>query len=229
MLTLARTGRIAGATIINNVALANELVQYIPVVLRFCWSDHDDPVQDFQYIACDPRIILQFGNEANIPNDTAHWLRQMMAADVFDRKVVIFNDSVGWTEDPVWIARYAALVYALQNGHFIGLHAYGNVTGGYHPMMAWDNPGDYRWFAGRDEHLYSLFPDVQPPLILTECGAGGYQLDAGIENWLRDIQAMKDRAATLPYLKSWHWWTTGGSGGYGFDRDCLDNWLTCLL
>ena len=229
MLDLARTGKIDGATVINRLDLANELVKYLHwVVLRYCESDHDDPTQDFQEFGADPRVIYQLGNEANVAHDTDHWLKQMRDADVHGRKVVIFNDSVGNTEDNQWIERRPALEYAKAHGHYVGLHAYGRIDGFYHPMTAWDNPGDWRWYAGRFEHLYSLIPDVQPDLILTECGAGGFQLDAGVSNWLTDIREMEDRAAKLPYLKSWHWWTVGGANGYGFDRDCLDAWLPRL-
>lgn len=232
ILDLARAGKLAGATIINDVDFANQLVQYLPyVVLRFCWSDHDNPTQDFQFVACDPRIILQWGNEANVPDDTFHWLRQMVTADAYERKVVILNDSVGWTEDITWFARRPALEYARDHGHYVGLHAYGDVTKGdnnYCPMIDPMHPDAERWFWGRWEHLYSLMPDVQPPLILTEAGSGGFQTNATVEQWLADIQRVKDRVSSFPFLKSWHLWTVGGQMGFGFDRDSLDNWLAYL-
>jgi hypothetical protein len=233
LLELAMAGELDGLTIINRIDLAEKLVPYVRwLVLRFVSSDHDSPTQDFQEINCDKRIILQWGNEANVPHDADHWLRQMKAADLVGRKIVIFNDSVGWTSDETWRERKPAMEYALLHGHYIGMHCYGNTTGGaghWHPMVAYDNPGDWRWFAGRVQHLYEeVLPQAQPMLIMTECGGGGNQLDAGVDNWLRDIREMKARAALMPYLKSWHYWTTGGKGGYQFDRDCLDDWLNRL-
>lgn len=223
-------------TIINEGYYADALVDYVPyVVFRRVLSDHDNPVQDYLEYNLDPRVIYQFGNEANVPDDCDHWLQVMHVADAHGRKVVIFNDSVGWTEDAVWRARRPALEYALEHGHYVGLHSYGNVTGDYHPATAWDSPDAWRWYAGRFEHLYSLMPDVWPNLLLTEWGAGGYQQDAGRDNWLRDVAAMEARAAKLPYLKSFNAWTAGGKGSerwpgdrdgsLGFGRDSLNAWL----
>jgi hypothetical protein len=191
-------------------------------------SDHDNPTQDYQRYGADPRVIIQCGNEANVPHDTDHWLKQMRDAEADGRKVVIFNDSVGATEDAQWLERLPALIHARDHGHFIGLHAYGDVTKGgsiYCPMIDPAQPEAYRWFFGRFEHLYSLIPDVQPPLILTEAGAGGFQLNATREQWLADIQRVEGRVAHLPYVKSFNAWTAGGHGSLGFERDSLDQWL----
>lgn len=226
VLALAQAGKLTGVTIINEIYYANELAKYVPyVIYRTVSSDHDNPVQNYMEYGADPRVIYQFGNEANQQDDCDHWLQIMREADNHHRKVIIFSDSVGWTEDRHWFARRRALEYARDHGHYVGLHAYGDVTGGYHPATAWDSPGAWRWFAGRFEHLYSLMPDVQPPLILNEWGAGGFQQDAGKDNWLRDIQEMNVRGEALPYLKCFNAWTAGGRGGLGFERDCLDDWL----
>lgn len=211
------------------------------VILRMVGSDHDDPVQDYREYNADPRVIYQIGNEANVTPDSAHWIGQMKAADAHGRKVVIFNDSVGATSDEMWKERIPALLYAFAHGHYVGLHAYGNVSDGqYHPMTAWDSPPAWRWFAGRYEHLYDPangFP--RPKLILSECGAGGFQRSGGLDNWLRDVREMDRRAQLLPELMSFNFWSAGGKGPdkwpgdpdgmLGFGRDTLDDWLLYLL
>lgn len=227
---MAKAGKLAGVTVINEIYWANELARYVPlVVYRVVQSDHDQQGQGYREYGADPRVIYQFDNEWNNPNDCDYQIALMHAADWNGRKVVICNDSVGWTEDETWFKRRPALVYARDHGHYVGLHSYGNVSGGYHPATAWDSPDAYRWFAGRFEHLYSLMPDVQPPLILTEWGAGGYQQDAGADNWNRDRLAMEQRASAIPYLKSFNAWTAGArSPSLGFTRDSLDDWLASV-
>jgi len=246
-MTLARAGKLAGATIINNLGLASALLPLVPyVVLRICRTDHDAPtatnntedagracfVDPFfwsVYAGADSRLILQYGNEENQQHDGSFYVGLMKAADEHGRKVVIFNDSVGATTDDMWHGRREALVFAKAHGHFVGLHAYGEIDGTYHPATAWDDPGMWQWFAGRFEHLYNLMPaEAQPDLLLTEWGAGGYQQDAGLDNWLRDVRTMQAWSVKWPYLKGWFAWTVGGAGLYGFGRDTLDGWLAAL-
>lgn len=226
---LARAGKLAGLTIINDTGFANEMVGLVPyVVLRMVSSDHDNPTQDYQHYGADPRVIVQCGNEANVLHDTDHWLKQMHDADADGRKVIIFNDSVGATEDAAWLERRPALEYARDHQHFIGLHAYGDVTKGgkiYCPMT--DMSG-WRWFGGRWQHLFGLMPDVQPNLILSECGAGGFQRNCGdAETWLKDVQTMNNIARIYPFLKSFNWWDFTRKG-IGFDDDIINDWVHVL-
>lgn len=243
MLRLAETGALAGVTVINDVGLANALVDKVRyVVLRMAWSDHDpttihenseadgrrqfvEPRFWWSYAQADPRVILQYGNEENIFADDKFYIGLMKEAEAHGRKVCIFNDSVGTTEDYHWQWRTDALIYAADHGHYVGLHAYGYTKDGkYHPLVAWDNPGDWRWYGGRWKHLYDTMPDVQPKLILTEAGAGSFQQSAGAENWRRDVAAMDEFVKSVHYLCSFNWWTMGGEG-VGFDLDSLDGWL----
>lgn len=216
-------------TVINNRGLAEALADYCLVVFRIVASDHDDPVQSYQRYGLDPRVIIQAGNEANQAHDTDHWLQQMRDAEADGRRVVIFNDSVGWTEDDTWLERRPALEYARDHGHYIGLHAYGIVTDGgdiYHPLT---EAGGWRWFGGRWIHLYSLMPDVQPNLILTECGAGGFQQNCGnAETWLDDVRHMENVAQVYPFLKSYNWWDYTRPG-MGFDRDMINGYVHLLM
>jgi hypothetical protein len=250
ILALVDAGKLAGATIINNGDLANRLVGKVPyVVLRKVWTDHDPPTATVNdqaagyalfksdrfwrscYEMADPRVILQYGNEENYFSDGEFYIGLMKAAAANGRKVVIFNDSVGTTEDEHWLSRASALRYAAQHGHYVGMHAYGRIDADYHPLTALDNSDDWRWYGGRWEHLYSLMPDVQPPLILTEVGPGKSQVqrEMGIEAWNTDRAEMERRAAALPYLKMYAWWTAGASNpAYGFAGDSIDDWLTSL-
>lgn len=216
------------------------LVEY--VILRIVRTDHDpgpdtrypigtftDPFWWDTYAQADKRVILQYNNETNWWDDDTFFVGLMQTADRWGRKVIIYNDSVGATTDDMWFRRKNSLTYAREHGHYVGLHAYGDVSDGrYHPMTAWDSPGAWRWYAGRYEHLYALMPELQPMLILDECGAGGVQLAAGYANWTRDWQAMEHIAATQSYLKSFNWWTAGGAGNYGFKDDCLDGYLSVM-
>lgn len=227
---LAQAGRLAGVTVINNIGLANALAPYVRyVVLRMCQTDHDDPVQDYQRYRADPRVLIQCGNEANVPNDTAHWLKQMRDADADGRKVVIFNDSVGWTADETWLERKPALQYAKAHGHYVGLHCYGVVTDGgdvYHPLT---EPNGWRWFGGRVFHLYSLMPpEAQPDFIATEAGAGGFQLNATAAQWLADVRRMNTLVQDYPWFKSFHLWDFS-KRGLGFDRDLINGYVHQLM
>lgn len=195
-------------------------------MLRPGVNGFDPPRQPYRRLGLDRRIILQFGNEANERNDNLHWMEQMWDADNDDgRKVSIYNDSVGWTEDDVWMSRRESWEYAYYHGHYIGLHAYGITTDGgdiYHPMTELSG---WRWFAGRFLHLYSLM-GVKPKLILTECGAGGYQRNAGsAQAWLVDVEKME--ALAPEWLVSFNWWDYGRVG-LGFDRDLINDWVWIL-
>jgi hypothetical protein len=223
---LAKAGKLAGVTIINRLELANKLADYVPHVIYRPVPD----VSEFHEWGGDARLIYQFGNEENNPDDNAHWMQIMQAAG--DRSVIIYCDSVGVTTDAMWRRRRESLLYAQAHGHFVGLHAYGWTLDGkdYHPMTDFNDPlaSAWPWYAGRFEHLYSLMPDAQPPLILNECGAGGPQRGGGVDSWLKDVHTMQSWASRWPYLRSWHFWTTGGAGDYGFGVDTLDEWLTYL-
>lgn len=217
---------LAGVTVINDIGLAEQLIGIVPlVVLRPGCTGYEPTVQDYKHVGADPRIIMQFGNEANQPYDNDHWLRQMYDADADGgRKVVIYNDSVGWTEDDVWLRRRPSWEYAFYHGHYIGLHAYGITTDGdriYHPMTELSG---FRYFAGRCLHLYELM-GVKPNLILTECGAGGFQQNAGSADvWFADVSKMDSIANAHPWLKSFHWWDYSREG-MGFDRDLINEWV----
>lgn len=203
------------------------MCQYVPyTILRKFGVEH----QGYVRYGADPKVIVQFDNEQNMPDDNAYYLDVMHGADADGhRKVVIFNDSVGVTEEPMWRRRRDSLLYAAKNGHYVGLHAYGITTDGgdiYHPMTELSG---WKWFAGRFVWLYALMPDAQPNLILTECGAGGFQRSAGsAEIWLKDVCTMSDISQAYPYLQSFHWWTVGGRGALGFERDHLDDWIPVL-
>jgi hypothetical protein len=228
---LAYQHRLAGVTVINDVNLASLLADYVPyVVLRICLSDHDNPTQSYQELNADPRVIYQFGNEANVKHDTMHWLTQMYTADAHNgRKVVIFNDAVGCTEDIDWIERRPALEYAKTHGHYVGLHAYGIVTDGgdiYHPLTELSG---WRWFGGRWEYLYSLMPpEAQPAFIATEAGAGGFQRNATALQWLVDVQRMNALTQVYPWFKAFNLWDVTRLG-MGFDQDIINDYLPFLL
>lgn len=234
------------------MGLANWLTVFVPyVVLRIVRTDHDPSpdchstndqvdywrgIQAFYegfwwdtYQQASPHVILQYNNETNWRRDDRFFCGLMYSASREGRRVVIYNDSVGATEDDMWLARRDSLIMAREQGHYAGLHAYGLIDGTYHPMTAWDSPGAWRWYAGRYEHLYSLMPGVQPPLILTECGSGGDQTAGGVDSWLRDVRVMDAKALATPYLVSYNWWTMGAGGAYGFDRDKLDDFARRLL
>lgn len=234
LLTLAQAGKLASATIINNVGLANELVKYIPlVVLRMVQGVSDNPVQGYQELNADPRVIYQFGNEANVEHDTNHWVEQMKAADAHNgRKIVIFNDSVGWTSDATWRERVPALVYAKEHSHYVGLHCYGDVTWGgdfYKPMLDPAEPGAFQWFTGRVFHLYDLMvPLTQPDFIATEAGAGGFQLNATADQWLADVKRMNDFSQDYQWFKGFNLWDYTRIG-MGFDRDMINGYVHLLM
>lgn len=189
------------------------------------------------YQHADPRVILQYGNENNLSHDG--WLYQglMSAANDHGRKVVIFNDSVGATEltfdsqdrphSEQWARRRDAMVYAIQHGHFVGMHTYGQIDAFFHPVSASDSPGAWRWYGGRFKYLYDTMPDVQPPLLLTEKGPGKSELQRsmGFDVYWADHNAFEALIAALNYLKAYMDWTTGGQGPYGFEGDSLDDWL----
>jgi hypothetical protein len=223
---LARAGRLAGITIIDDTDFASSLVGHVPyVVLRKYGMEHRGYVE---YGAA-PGVIYQFDNEQQMDPDNDYYLDIMREADRRGRKVVIFNDAVGTTEDDRWLRRTEALKYAKAHGHFVGLHAYGDTTKGDNNYCPMTDPSSWRWFAGRYEHLYSLQPpEAQPDLILTECGAGGFQLNATLDQWLADVRRMNELAQRAPYLKAFNWWTMARPG-LGFDRDILDDYVRWLL
>lgn len=234
-------------TVLDDVPLANWLCDYVEfVVLRpyrysssFGGNSENAGRADFHELGADPRVIYQFGNEMNIPHDAKWALGLAKEATAHHRRVVLFTDSVGWTEDTVWLERKEALLYILENGHFVGIHAYGDVTKGdntYCPMIDPDHPDAYRWFDGRYEHLYHLnFSEdptkvemIQPDLIFTEAGAGGFQRNATPQQWLTDVRRENARVNLWPFVKGFNLWTAGGGGALGFERDKLDDRLALL-
>lgn len=212
--------------------LANELVNYLDyVVLRKVLSDHDNPVQDYEEYHSDPRVIYQFGNEAAIEDDCIHWMQVMMAGTAHNRRVIIYNDPVGWTEDSTWFRRAAAHEYAKRNHHFIGVHCYGNVTFGgdyYKPMIDPVDLGSFRWFFGRVFHLYDLVPEsMQANFIANEAGAGGWQQNGTAGEWKGDVQRVNDFTQGYPWFRAFNLWTLIGPG-WGFDRDSIDGYVGLL-
>lgn len=199
-------------------------------MLRYCLSDHDNPVQNYQRYQADPRVIIQCGNEANQEHDVNHWLTQMKAADADGgRKVVIFNDAVGCTTDAMWQERRPALEYAKAHGHYVGLHCYGDVTKGGSVYCPMTDMSGFRWFAGRVVHLYELMsPEAQPDFIATEAGAGGFQLNATAAQWLADVRQMDAIVQAYPWYKAFNLWDFGRPG-LGFDRDLINDYARQLL
>jgi hypothetical protein len=192
------------------------------------------------YATADPRLILQYANENNLSHDGWFYQGLMSAANDFGRKVVIFNDSVGATEltfdsngqphSEQWARRRDAMVFAIQHGHFVGMHTYGQIDAFFHPVSASDSPGAWPWYGGRFQYLYATMPDVQPPLLLTEKGPGKSELQRamGFDTYWADHNAFETRIATLNYVKCYMDWTTGGYGAYGFEGDSLDEWLPLI-
>lgn len=228
--TLARAGKLAGLTIIDDTDFANEMIRYVPfVVLRKYGVEHRGYVE---YNAA-PGVIYQFDNEVNNPDDLAYYMDVMRQADAHNRrKVVIFNDSVGATQESTWRRRQPALEYAKANGHFAAIHQYGDVAFGdnfYKPMIDLDHPGAFKWFTGRIYWLMGLMPpQAQPNFIGTEAGAGGYQRNAGnVETWLADVRRMDAFAQAYPWDKSFNLWDYTRLG-LSFDRDLINDWVHVL-
>jgi hypothetical protein len=199
---------------------------------KFHWEE--------MYANADPGLILQYNNENNLSHDGEFFRGLMTAASEKGRKVVIFNDSVGATElffdaqgrpqSPQWARRREAMIMAIELGHFVGMHTYGQIDAFFHPVSASDSPGAWPWYGGRFEQLYASMPDVQPPLLLNEKGPGKSELQRamGFEVYWADHVAFEAKVAHLPYLKCYMDWTTGGQGPYGFEGDSLDDWLPLI-
>lgn len=226
---LAHAGKLASVTIIDDTDFANEIVQYVKyTVLRKYGVER----QGYVKYNADPRVIVQMDNEQNVADDLAYYQDMMRAADADGRrKVVIKNDSVGIGDEASWRRFRPALEYAYANGHFVGLHCYGDVTWGdnnYRPMVDPDHPGAFKWFSGRVFWLYDLMPvQAQPNFIATEAGCGGFQLNATAEQWLADVRRMDDFAQAYPWYKAFNWWTMTRRG-MGFDRDMIDPYVHLL-
>lgn len=118
LLELAKTGRLAGVTVVDDYELANLLAPYVPYVLyRDVATAYDNPPAlygseaDFNiglgwwydthnqqtHVSLDRRIILQpWGcNEQNQPRDAWFYKGLMTAAATQQRRLGIFADSLG--------------------------------------------------------------------------------------------------------------------------------------
>ncbi len=225
---LARAGKLAGLTIIDDTGFANDMVGLVPyVVLRKYGVEH----QGYVEYGAVPGVIYQFDNEQNMAGDNNYYMDIMQTADLHNRKVVIFNDSVGWTEDNIWLDRREALRYCVEHGHYVGLHLYGDVTMGddnYRPMIDPERPDAFRWFTGRVFHLYGLTPDLVPNFIATEAGAGGFQRNATPEQWIADVRRMNAYLQKFPWFKSFNLWDYT-KPGMGFDKDIINDYVHQLL
>jgi murein DD-endopeptidase MepM/ murein hydrolase activator NlpD len=87
--------------------------------------------------------------------------------------------------------------------HFVGYHAYGRPY-----SFAAADEQDRVWFAGRIVELYSIFPEFQPPVLLTEYGPYDARF-MGVERTLDDIERGEKWLSKYPYIKGFAYWTAG--------------------
>mgnify|MGYP005856132017 CR=1 FL=1 len=192
-----------------------------------------------------PRLILQLHNESNFNEnlpafDNFFTLGCIAAADSVGRRLAVFNDAVGnphmWYEDgryhsTTWLKRTDALRACLYTAsgsrravgqqHFVSYHAY-------------SRPGAHRaseltareWYAGRFEGLYSVVPQFQPPLLLTEYGSYDASVPAmgGYAAVAQDVKDSMLWLQNVPNVVAFAYWTIGQ-----WQDSAIDNGLPLIL
>lgn len=185
----------------------------------------------------DKQIIISLSNwdVQEDKDDTAFWLAIMDMLDSLGYRGVVFNDQVGtphmyqvgnkWIS-PKWTQRAPVLRRCLyyadgspkpeDKQSFVGYHSY-SAPG---PYLASDIH-DRIFYGERFAALYSVVPEYQPPLLLTEHGSfdADYQAMGGLFALLRDIRGSEEYLSKYPYVKAYAYWTAGEWNKSGFDAD----------
>lgn len=223
-ISLCEAGKVRSVTIIDDIDLCDRVAPYVELpVLRKYGVERRSFVE---YGSRNERVIYQFDNEQQNPDDCAYYMDILKAGIARRRRVSLFNDCVGWTEEYVWRRRFPVLQLAFESGFGIAsTHLYGNVTFGdkiYKPMVDLNDPGSFKWFTGRIFWLYGLAPaNCRPPYVATEGGAGGFQLNATEDEWIGDLRRFDSYAQAYEWFKAVSIWTMTRLG-LGFDRDMID-------
>ncbi len=223
-IAICEAGKIRSCTIIDDKDLCDRVAPFVefPVLRKYGMERRGF----IEYGSNNPRVVYQFDNEQANPGDMPYYMDILKAGIARQRRVSLFNDPVGWTEEYVWRRRFPVLQLAFESGFGIAsTHLYGDVTKGdnhYCPMLDPNSPGTFKFFEGRIFWLYALAPaNCRPPFVATESGAGGFQLNATEDQWVSENVRFNTYVQDYEWFEAFNKWTMTRLG-LGFDRDLID-------
>ncbi len=241
---LASGAKLASATIVDNVGLANQLVANgVPYVLFRRWPDNqdlaipNDPTQaeaygharvrarfaaDSQLGAVDLRAYICEDNEVSwSPGHGAFWLGTLRELTAMGRKGALGCYGIGYPEPAQWATMIPALQFAAANGHIVNLHCY--CAQGTPLGQLSSDTADYEL---RFVRLYNAVPaDARPPLIIGECAHEFSRgLFEGTDQLVKFVELFSAAVSPYPYVKGFNLWTAGNAGGW--DTSCIDSALS---
>lgn len=205
-----------------------------------------------------PEVILQVTNEWNAWNDSHFEIGVMKAAQAERRKMAIKNDAVGNPADsvvngqrvrPLWFDAQGnphsdivpgtnltlwqhvvpCINHAAINGHYFGVHVYGNIeVGRFAPLS---DPLGYPYYGGRPHEFWRMTPAPRPKMLITEAGPGKAeeQQNNGFDAMWRDATAYDQAMQLLPDVAGFMWWTDGSRNpNLGFPGASISQWLPLI-
>lgn len=227
---------LAGATIINQPDLANQMVDMVsgPVVYRFDPNGNDVPQWDTfgnsyasfynagvqwvdqryqNYTVLDRRIYWQMTNEPGWHAlDYAFWRGVMDHVRGWGYNAAIFADATGNPSGADWLDKWKGRIPALQqakhDGHIVVYHAYSAVGT---PAGQVSNAKDLPYNEMRFKPAWDTLPaDARANVVIGEAASehaeGRFQ---GAQECVNFAMALNDLVADLSYVLALNLWTAG--------------------
>ncbi len=155
-------------------------------------------------------------------------LMDLAEADGF--KLALYACSTGNPHNVATVMQMLpALRAAKRRGHYLSLHEYGGVGGGYDTLQ-----GTEPYHALRYRHLYEsiLIPnEADPPLVITECGQNGGAKYPDLSVFMKDVEWYDSELRRDPYVIGATLFTLGRWAGANFQAalPALSDYLTSDL